>query len=208
MGRLGDVLEVLFGPDDRFQTIRATARHRLDHDLARKVGGQGRPMLGRKKDDTGSEPGSPKSSTSTRTIWLSRPACARIEERREVDGRIETMLTVTDGFRRWECDTEGHVEISEGERRSRTASRCNAIDIRVDRHFNPAPGGAKVPEGRMRGRVPRGPTGLAVNAVPIDGPRPGPLRSPEDGPERQDHGPRRADDIPSTRPGPPRCIFS
>lgn len=138
MGRLGDVLEVLFGPDDRFQTIRATVRHWLDYDLARKVGGQGRAVLGRKKDDMGSEPGPPKSSTSTRTIWLSRPACARIEERREVDGNIETTLTVTDGVRRWERDTEGHVEINEGERQSRTASGSNAIDINVDRHFNPA----------------------------------------------------------------------
>ena len=56
MGQLGDVLEVLFGPDDRFHTVRATIRQWLNHDLAKKVDGKGRAVLGRKKDDTGSQP--------------------------------------------------------------------------------------------------------------------------------------------------------
>lgn len=135
MGRLGDVLEVFYGQPDRLQTIRATVRHWIDHDLARKLSRQRRGAVGRKKDDKESETGSPKSSTTTRSIWFSPPACARIETRRVVSGNIETTLTVTDGVRSWERDSEGHVEVSEEERRSR--SRSNAIDIDVGRHFNP-----------------------------------------------------------------------
>jgi len=138
MGQLGDALEVFFGPDDRFQTVRATIRHWLNHDLARKVGDKGSEVWGRKKDDTGSGPGPPKCSTSTLTISLSRPACARIEKRSEVKGGIATKLTVTDGDHRWECDSEGHVETSEGEHRRRKASGFDAVDTDVDRHFNPA----------------------------------------------------------------------
>ena len=56
MGQLGDVLEVLFGPDDRFHTVRATIRHWLNHDLARKVDGKGRsgvwPQEGRRRKRT------------------------------------------------------------------------------------------------------------------------------------------------------------
>ena len=138
MGRLGDALEVFFGPDDRFQTVRATVRHWLNWDLAGKLSDKEPPMWGRKRDAPGKESGPPKCSTSTLTIALSRPACARIEERREVKGGIETKLTVTDGNHRWECDSEGHVEISEGEHRQRNQSGFGAIDTNMDRHFNPA----------------------------------------------------------------------
>ena len=45
MGRLGDVLEVLFGPDDRFQTVRATESDniavRRQHNLLQVVDASG-----------------------------------------------------------------------------------------------------------------------------------------------------------------------
>src|SRR5262249_14503638 len=134
MGQLGDVLEVLFGPDDRFHTVRATIRHWLDRGLAARGGGRQWTPSGRQKATTGSDPG-PKVAESTLSIWLSRPACARIEECREVNGCIETKLTVTDGDHRWECDSDGHVETSEGAHRRRR-SGSDIIDIDVDRHFN------------------------------------------------------------------------
>jgi hypothetical protein len=135
MGQLGDVLEVLFGPDDRFHTVRASIRHWLDRGLADRVRGRQSTPIGRKKAGTGSDPG-PKVTESTLSIWLSRPSSARIEQRREADGCIE-KLTVTDGNRRWECDCDGHVEASEGEHRGRR-SGSDAIDIDVDRHFSPS----------------------------------------------------------------------
>jgi hypothetical protein len=137
VGQLGDMLEVLFGPDDGFQTIRATIRHWCDDDLARELTGVGRTLWGRKKATREKEPKARRIATSSSTIWLHSPACGRIENRREVNGVIETGLSVTDGDRRWECDAEGHVDTKAGEDIRRASSGANTFDIIADRHFNP-----------------------------------------------------------------------
>jgi hypothetical protein len=138
MGQLGDVLEILFGPDDRFQSVRATIRNLRDQGAASSVIGARATLFGRRKASADSEPKPPAFVTSTSTIWLRRPACARIEHRSEGNGDHGTTLTVTDGARRWERDSEGHVETKEGEAQRRKSSGSGAVDIIIDRHFTSA----------------------------------------------------------------------
>jgi len=138
MGLVGDVLELLFGPDDRFQTVRATIRHRRDNVLTLRAISARLPPIGRRKAGTPGDSNPPKVFESTLEIWVKPPACARIVEHREVRGYGETKLTVIDGDHRWERDALGHVETSEIDGRDPTVPRSCPIDLKVDRHFSPA----------------------------------------------------------------------
>ena len=64
MEQVEDVLPTLFGPDDRFRTVRATIRHSRDVDLERRSAGIGRPALGRDKLESGGGSKSPRITTS------------------------------------------------------------------------------------------------------------------------------------------------
>src|SRR5438093_184774 len=112
MGRLGDMLEVVFGPGERFQTVRATIRHWRNRDLADKADGGNRGVMGRRK--VGEPSPTPQVEESILSVWVSRPDRLRIEKRRQVDDRTEISVTVVNGDRSWKCDSEGHVETREG----------------------------------------------------------------------------------------------
>ena len=137
MEQIEDVLRTLLGPDERFRTVRATIRHSRDVDLERRSAGIGRPSLGRDNIESGGGSKSPRITTSVAKIWVKRPQCARIEERRKVGGGIERNLTVIDGLRRWERYSDGRVETSQWEAQSEMASADESLDIITDRHFNP-----------------------------------------------------------------------
>ncbi|QEH35946.1 hypothetical protein OJF2_45030 [Aquisphaera giovannonii] len=138
MGRMGDVLEVLFGPDDRIRTVRATIRQWEDRGLARRLSGRAWPRVGRMKEGAEAGQDRPRAWAATLEIWLSRPGCVRIERRVEAEDGTEVSLVVTDGDRRWDRDAEGHVTTRDGEAGRREATGDISVDIDVDRHFNPA----------------------------------------------------------------------
>jgi hypothetical protein len=135
MSILGDILEILFGPRDPFKTVRATIRHWTNADLVENVTGPGRTIMGRRK--TSAKDGStPRIREETLSIWISRPDRTRIEERRQVEERIETSLRVVND-RRWASrDFEGHVEMGDVGT-SRIGKKVGVSLTDAERHFDP-----------------------------------------------------------------------
>ena len=133
MGSLGDFLEVVYGPADRFRTVRATIRQWEDRDAAeRAMVGDGRAM-GRRKP--GTPAAGPRVWETDLRVWLDGPGRARVETTRRRDGRTESSLVVADGDRWWERDHQGHVQ--EGGPGSE-AGRSGPYLTDVERHFVPA----------------------------------------------------------------------
>lgn len=128
MGGLGDVLEILCGPDDRFKTVEATIRWciRTPHKPESAVGLA-----------TADPAKPPKVLSKTFSTWISWPHRARIEMRHEVDGVIITSLDVIDGPRRWERDAEGHVVVTDGEGKDVSSRLPGEFSSDIDRHFCP-----------------------------------------------------------------------
>ena len=96
---LGDFLEKLFGPEDPFRTVRATIRFRT----------------------------APKPKEKTFSVWLGVPSRWRVESPAGAVGE-ESQLIVVNGERSWERDSQGHVVVSESERRGPALTE-------VERHF-------------------------------------------------------------------------
>lgn len=135
MSILGDILEILFGPGDPFKTVRATIRHWTNSDLVENVTGPGRTIMGRRK--TSAKDGStPRIREKTLSIWISRPDRTRIEERRQVEERIETSLKVVNDKRWASRDFEGHVEMGDVGT-TRKAKRISVPLTDTERHFDP-----------------------------------------------------------------------
>jgi len=135
MSILGDILEILFGPHDPFKTVRATVRHWSNPDLVENVTGPGRTIMGRRK--TSAKDGStPRIREKTLLIWISRPDRTRIEERRQVEDRIETSLIVVNDKRWASRDIEGHVEMGDVGT-TRKAKRIGVPLTDAERHFDP-----------------------------------------------------------------------
>jgi hypothetical protein len=132
MGKLGDFLEVLHGPVNRFQTVEATITHWQDADLATEAICAGMSAHGRRKSDAGT-PSVGVIETELR-LWMNGPDRVRLETTRRGKNGTKTRLTVVGGKRWWERDDQGHVEA--GERESARPRRPYLTDI--ERHFFPA----------------------------------------------------------------------
>ncbi len=135
MGHLGEALEALFGPDNRFKTVRATLHHWIDYELRSEALAQIEPNSIQRNLKTGKKPDLPKTFRSTTKAWLSFPSHSRIEFCKGVDDSIEKSLFVTNGKQCWECDHEGHVEVCDFDQRN---PRGELFDVAIDRHFIPA----------------------------------------------------------------------
>ncbi len=131
MSILGNVLENLFGPLDSFKTVRATLRHWTNPDLVENVAGPG----GRRKTSAQDGPTS-RIREKTLAIWISRPDRIRIEERKHVEGRMETSLSVVDDKRWTSRDFEGHVEMGDVET-TQAGRRIGVALTDAERHFDP-----------------------------------------------------------------------
>jgi hypothetical protein len=127
MSKLGDVLEVLYGPRFPYETIQAKVSHWRNFDLTKDCV----PLGGRRKTPTKPE-SAPRIAKAVIKIWIARPSRCRMEMTREMQGETETSLTVTDGDKWTTRDSEGHVE--SGTRAKRTAV-ANFTD--AERHFDP-----------------------------------------------------------------------
>jgi hypothetical protein len=133
MGRLGDFLEVVYGPADRFQTVRATIHQWHDHDAAGRAVSSG-SVAGRLKADAAPAVSESRVWESDLRVWVGGPGRVRVEETRRRDGMVESMLAVVGGGRWWQRDFQGHVE--EGQTGGRRRNGPNLTD--VERHFSPA----------------------------------------------------------------------
>jgi hypothetical protein len=109
MSTLGDFLEVVYGPSDRFQTVRAVVRLWRDRDAAERAL-RDRLLTGRRKAG-GTPPGeATRIWEADIRIWMDGLTRVRIEETRRRDGLTESSLVVMDGDRWWERDHQGHVQ--------------------------------------------------------------------------------------------------
>jgi hypothetical protein len=132
MSKLGEVLEVLYGPGFPYQTLRAKVRHWRDFDVTAAIARES-ALSGRKKERPDKPPGStPRTAEANLKIWLSPPSKGRIETTQERQGQVETSLTVTDGENWSTRDREGHVESGKSAKRTAHANLTAA-----ERHFDP-----------------------------------------------------------------------
>ena len=137
MSQLGEVLEILFGPSEPFETVRATIHHERDDAAAKEASRADKMLYGRRKLREKVEAHQAETSTETTRVWLKSPASAQIQREYLVRGVLTTTLTVTDGNRRWECDLDGHVDTKPYDAHDRDPCGMKEINIAVDRHFRP-----------------------------------------------------------------------
>jgi hypothetical protein len=109
MGQLGDVLEMVFGRPERFQSVRATIRQWEDIDLAEKAQSASAQPLGRSKGAAGLErPESQRNSEKWLSVWMCNPSRARVEARsnENLDGEHSLLVTAQKPWvavRCWRC---------------------------------------------------------------------------------------------------------
>ncbi len=136
MGMLGDFLEAVYGPGDRFQTVRAVVRQWQDPAARARASRAEEPTTGRRKPTAGSRANAARQEAVLR-VWLGGPDRVRVEESRHRDGVAESALTVVGGGLWWRRDHQGHVEAGErGERARGRRPGPNLTD--VERHFFPS----------------------------------------------------------------------
>jgi hypothetical protein len=127
MGKLGDFLEVVYGPTDGFETVQASIQERVDERVLERVKNSREPKFGRKKPSVGRT--SPIDATNL-NVWVALPDKVRAETTRPCDNGVETSLEIVNGDRLWRIDHEGHVEAGGPEHKR----RHGITD--VDRHFS------------------------------------------------------------------------
>src|SRR5437762_6269937 len=131
MSKLGDVLEILYGPRFPYETIQAEVCHWRNFDLPETETDS--DLGGRRKTRPNRPPGSaPRIAKTALKIWISRPSRCRIETTREMQGEIETSLTIIDGDKWTTRDSEGHVESGTRAKRHPVAYLTD-----VEKHFDP-----------------------------------------------------------------------
>jgi hypothetical protein len=131
MSLLGDFLEAIYGPTDRFRSVRAVIEQCQDPAARGRALESEKPHFGRKKVGSGSKTNASPQKTTLR-VWLGGPNKVRIEETRQLNGVVQSSLTVVGGDRWWERDHQGHVEEGETEKETRRPGP-NLTDI--ERHF-------------------------------------------------------------------------
>jgi len=129
MSELGDFLEVVFGPNDRFRSIQASLRHWRNRQIADGARRTDRPVMGRRKASSDTSDSIEESALS---VWFALPDKMRVEESRRKDEEVETFLEIVNGNQSWEVDPDGHVETATNER-SGAGSMSD-----VERHFGRA----------------------------------------------------------------------
>jgi hypothetical protein len=127
MSELGDFLEVVFGPNDRFQSIQASLRHWRDRRIAEGARGADRPVIGRRKASSDTSDSIEESALS---VWFALPDKMRAEWSRRKNDEVETFLEIVNGDQSWDVDPDGHVETATHERRG-----AGSLSD-VERHFS------------------------------------------------------------------------
>ncbi len=128
MSELGQFLEVVCGPDERFATLRATIRQWADEKLAATADSPNHTVFGRRKS---SQSVDTSTGETILKVWIRTPDSVRIETTRVTQDDPETTLTVVAGEKWWCRDDEGHVESHEGSTR-----QCAPAITDIERHFD------------------------------------------------------------------------
>jgi hypothetical protein len=122
MGKLGDFLEVVYGPAEGFRTVRASVHH-----WRKRVPKPSRHGKKRASADQRAEIAEDEIS-----VMIARPDKVRVEGTRQRGCGTPSFLTIVNGKNGWEVDDQGHVEIYNADE-GRTPSLSD-----IDRHFNRA----------------------------------------------------------------------
>jgi hypothetical protein len=129
MSRLGDFLEVVYGPGHAFDTVHATIHHWCNRSLAKTARGGGRTQIGRPKAISAQGNATADIVEKKLSAWMSLPNRYRIEGETKTADRILKSLVVVNGDHKWAVDDQGQVETSEA---------TDGLDTDIARHFDHA----------------------------------------------------------------------
>jgi len=127
MSEFGDFLQVLYGPDDRFSSVRATIRIARNKLLANEAGESVRSM-GRRRH-IAPTPGKPADVEEMNlSVWIKHPDRYRIERDIAPAQSLRPTLTIVNGKKQWEGQQHGRIQLGES---------LGAPDSDIARHFDP-----------------------------------------------------------------------
>ena len=127
MSTLGDFLETVFGPNDRFETLNATIHHWCDQQPAQRAG----DVIGRRKLPNSSSTAIEEVDFS---VWVKLPDRFRVERSRRMRDGVEESIEIISGNRSWQIDHEGHCAVFMAvtfKVRRRAASRDGGVRFRA-----------------------------------------------------------------------------
>ena len=125
MSRLGDFLEAVYGPVERFTSLQASIRQWRNLTPGTEFRGPGAKLIGRRKTPSSA----PRIDEALLSVWIAPPDRTRIEKRRTGSAGARDSITVVNGEKSWEADHEGHVEVATGK-----SVRAGLVD--AERHFD------------------------------------------------------------------------
>jgi outer membrane lipoprotein-sorting protein len=129
MGRLGEFLELFYGPRQLFRTLHARVRHSepaVDSALARRDG-----PIGKLRTDLPPKPAREEEFE----FWAQLPDRVRFEKRREKEGELKTSLELINGREVWEQHSDGTVEQGSGRRPDEDVRLPTDYQRHFDRHL-------------------------------------------------------------------------
>ncbi len=129
MSELGDFLEIVYGPDSQFETVRGTIRQWCNREIAESATGGGRTAIGRRKASMQADDPTLAIDEANLSIWIKLPDRYRIEKDERFKGRTERSLNIVDGKQEWSVNQQGHVE---------TGKPTGQLDTDIARHFEHA----------------------------------------------------------------------
>jgi len=134
MSKLGDFLEVVYGPADGFTTLRASIRQWRNRSLA-ETAGANRHVMGKRKAQSDSATQIDETGIS---VWIERSDRMRIEVDSQKSENRRSQLTVINGDQTWTRDDQGHVEETKKTPQERERAYRAAGATLVDRYFSHA----------------------------------------------------------------------
>jgi hypothetical protein len=123
MSQLGDFLEIVYGPDGQFATVRATIHQWSNRGVAENAGR--RSVMGRRKFSTQPAHQVPAIDEAKISVWIKQPDRYRIVKDEKVKGQAVQSLVIVNGERQWKMEQQGEVETSKA-----------SEDTDVARHFD------------------------------------------------------------------------
>src|ERR1700722_2417413 len=125
MGRFGDVLAIIYGASEPYDTLCASLRHTFTAPMA-KGARQGSGVIGKRRVATDA---ASLINEIVYSVRIARPERMRVEEEIRYEGHVENSLTIINGAEGVRKDHHGHVEVFSNDTKRPGISR-------VARHFD------------------------------------------------------------------------